>query len=128
MNVMVLANPVNVRGTREVLFSKNGDHFTTLDGNDENYFYDMGYRPVYTKEFNALSPVYFRILGAALAEKIMLLPLAQYTMNIKERDDTFRKYHTMATELIHVQSRINEDLHLSAVIHEMANLSLKNAS
>lgn len=128
MNVMVIANVNNVRGTREVLFSKNGDHFVTLDGNDENYFYDMGYRPVYTKEFNALSPVYFRILGAALSEKIMLLPLAQYTMNIRERDDTFRRYHTMATELVRVQSRLNEDLHLSAVIHEMANFPLKSAT
>lgn len=110
----------------EVLFSRDGEHFKSLDGLTPSYFEDCGLEVV-SKIFYPLdSCVPHNLMAASLAEKIKSLHLY---CKYKEELVLLSKYWHLARKLVRdQQSTWGEELKLPEVVIVLANSSYPRAA
>lgn len=117
MYVKVMSHLLNPRGAYAVLFSPNGNEFRTVDGLCEKDL--IGFEEISCKSYPTGSPIPLRLFGKSLAEKITLLKL-----HVKYKDEKkyLRHFYGVATKLVNMQMKTEEDLQLPEIVISLANL------
>lgn len=115
-SVLVLMHPVNRRGLFELLFSTDGVHYCTPDGNSPEYFRANGL--TLAKRLAVTPQVYVKLLSKALGEKIKTLSLY---VPYKDHAKMLRLFQSLAKYCVNAQCKYSEDLDIPEVVISLAN-------
>ena len=115
-SVLVLMHPVNHRGLYEVLFSTDGVHYCTPDGNSPEYFRAQGLTVAKRLEVNPQT--YVKLLSKVLGEKISTLSLY---IPYKDHAKMLRLFQSLSRYCVNAQCKYSEDLDIPEVVISLAN-------
>ena len=115
-SVLVLMHPVNHRGLYEVLFSTDGVHYCTPDGNSHEYFRAQGLTVAKRLEVNPRT--YVKLLSKVLGEKINTLSLY---IPYKDHAKMLRLFQSLSRYCVNAQCKYSEDLDIPEVVISLAN-------
>ena len=115
-SVLVLMHPVNHRGLYEVLFSTDGVHYCTPDGNSPEYFRAQGL--TVAKRLEVSPQTYVKLLSKVLGEKINTLSL--YIL-YKDHAKMLRLFQSLSRYCVNAQCKYSEDLDIPEVVISLAN-------
>ena len=115
-SVLVLMHPVNRRGLYELLFSTDGVHYCTPDGNSPEYFRAQGL--TVAKRLEVSPQMYVKLLSKVLGEKIKTLSLY---IPYKDHAKMLRLFQSLAKYCVNSQCKYSEDLDIPEVVIALAN-------
>lgn len=115
-SVLVLMHPVNHRGLYELLFSTDGVHYCTPDGNSPEYFRAQGL--TVSKRLEVSPQMYVNLLSKVLGEKIKTLSLY---IPYRKHAKMLRLFQSLAKYCVNAQCKYSEDLDIPEVVISLAN-------
>ena len=118
-SVLVLMHPVNRRGLFELLFSTDGVHYCTPDGNSPEYFRANGL--TLAKRLVVTPQVYVKLLSKVLGEKIKTLSMY---VPYKDHAKMLRLFKGLSEYCVNSQCKYSEDLGIPECVITLANSNL----
>lgn len=115
-SVLVLMHPTNCKGCFEVLFSYDGERYSTVDGNGPDYFKEQGL--TVACRFEADMETFYRLMAKSIALKLKLVNL-----HLKYRDSkkVMTMFKLLSEKCVKAQCNTVEDLDIPEVVTAMAN-------
>lgn len=115
-SVLVLMHPVDYRTCFEVLFSYDGERYSTVDDNGPETFKEQGL--TVSHRFTVTSNNFYRLMAKSIAMKLKMV-----NMHLKYRDS--KKVMTLlkilSEKCVKAQYNTVEDLDIPEVVLAMAN-------
>lgn len=115
-SVLVLMHPFNHKGCFEILFSYDGDRYSTVDGNGPDYFKEQGL--TVACQFEADMESFYRLMAKSIALKLKLVNLH---LKYKDSKEVMRMFKLLSEKCVKAQCYTEEDLNLPEVVIAMAN-------
>lgn len=118
-SVLVLMHPVNHKGCFEILFSYDGNRYSSVDGNSPNYFRNLGMTTACRFEVNQFQ--FYKLMAKSLDIKIKTLDLYVRYKDYSRRLGVFKK---LSERCINAQCKYSEDLDIPESVIALANASI----
>lgn len=120
-SVLVLMHPCNPKGCFEVLYSYNGKHYSSVDGNSPNYFKEHGL--TMSCRFEVTPMQFYHIMAKSIASKLCTLDLH---LRYKDKKHITEMLHKLSKRCVNAQCKYSEDLDIPEIVSTMANSKLRN--
>lgn len=118
-SALVLMHPNNHKGCFEILFSRDGRRYCTVDGNSPNYFKECGL--TVACRFEVTPAQFYKLVAKSLAMKLKMVNL-----HIKYKDcaDYMRLFKALAVQCVNAQCKYSEDLEIPEIVIQLANSTI----
>lgn len=115
-SVQVLMHPLNHKGCFEILFSYDGQRYSTVDGNSPEYFKECGLTTACRFEVTPMQ--FYKLMAKSLASKLRMVDLH---IRYKDSVPTMKMFKALAEKCVNAQCKYSEDLDIPEVVVTMAN-------
>ena len=116
LSVLVLMHPINRKGCFEILFSSDGNHYSSIDNNSPEYFRKLGLTTACRYEVTPMQ--FYRLLAKSLEMKLLMVDLHT---KYKDMTSTMTLFKKVAKRCVNAQIKYNEDLQLPEIVIQLAN-------
>lgn len=115
-SALVLMHPINHKGLFEILFSVDKKRYSSVDGNDAEYFKSLGLTTACRFEVTPMQ--YYKLMAKSLDSKLKVMDLHTKYKDYAER---LKFYKKLAVSCVNAQCKYSEDLDLPESVIALAN-------
>lgn len=118
-SALVLMHPINHKECFEILFSYDGQRYSSVDGNSPNYFQTCGLTTAC--RFDVTPAQFYKLMGKSLDTKIRTLDLH---IRYKDNASILKSFKQLSERCVNAQCKYSEDLELPESVIALANSCL----
>lgn len=115
-SALVLMHPINRKGCFEILFSRDGKRYSSIDGNGPEYFRQNGMTTAC--RFELKPQQFYKLMAKSLDIKIRTIDLHTKYKDYTHRIQFLRE---LAVGCVNAQCKYNDDLDLPESVITLAN-------
>lgn len=115
-SVLVLMHPNNYKGCFEILFSYDGERYSTVDDNGPEYFKECGLNT--SCRFEVTEEQFYKLMAKSLAMKLRMVNVH---LLYKDSQRIMQMFKILSERCVYAQNNTTEDLDIPEIVIAMAN-------